>query len=82
VLAAFKVLRYAARQRAGQKELTRLERQLAAVTEQEAKLTSALAASASDYAALIELGAQLRSVQADKASLEERWLELAEELAN
>jgi ABC transport system ATP-binding/permease protein len=72
----------AARQRTGQKELSRLERQLAAVTEQEAELTGALAASASDYAALIELGARLRSVQADKASLEERWLELAEELAD
>ena len=72
----------AARQRTGRKELSRLERQLTAVTEQEAKLTGALAASASDYAALIELGAQLRSVQADKASLEERWLELAEELAD
>ncbi len=72
----------AARQRTGRKELSRLERQLTAVTEQEAKLTAALAASASDYTALIELGAQLRSVQADKASLEERWLELAEELAD
>lgn len=72
----------AARRRTGRKELGRLERQLAAVTEQEAKLTGALAASASDYNALIELGAQLRSVQADKASLEERWLELAEELAD
>ena len=72
----------AARQRTGQKELSRLERQLSAVAEQEAKLTAALAASASDYAALIELGAQLRSVQADKARLEERWLELAEDLAD
>jgi ATP-binding cassette subfamily F protein uup len=72
----------AARQRTGRKELSRLERQLAAVTEQEAELTSALAASASDYTRLIELGAQLRSVQADKAGLEERWLELAEELAD
>jgi ABC transport system ATP-binding/permease protein len=72
----------AARQRTGQKELSRLERQLTAVAGQEAKLAAELAASATDYAALIELGAQLRSVQADKASLEERWLELAEELAD
>jgi ATP-binding cassette subfamily F protein uup len=71
----------AARQRAGQKELSRLERQLTAVSRQEAELTTALAASASDYAALIDLGAQLRAVQAEKAGLEERWLELAEELA-
>jgi ABC transport system ATP-binding/permease protein len=71
----------AARQRAGQKELSRLERRLAAVSRQEAELTTALAASASAYAALIDLGAQLRTVQAEKAGLEERWLELAEELA-
>jgi len=71
----------AARQRAGQKELSRLERQLGAISRQEAELTAALAASASDYAALIDLGAQLRAVQAEKAGLEERWLELAEELA-
>ncbi len=71
----------AARQRAGQKELGRLERQLAAATRQEAELTAALAASASDYAALIDLGGQLRAVQAEKDTIEERWLELAAELA-
>jgi ABC transport system ATP-binding/permease protein len=71
----------AARRRAGQKELGRLERQLAAVSAREAELTAALAASASDYEALIDLGAQLRAVQAEKAGLEDRWLELAEELA-
>ncbi len=71
----------AARQRAGQKELGRLERQLAAATRQEAELTAALAASASDYAALIDLGGQLRAVQAEKDAIEERWLELAAELA-
>ena len=71
----------AARRRAGQKELGRLERQLAAVSAREAELTAELAASASDYEALIDLGAQLRAVQAEKAGLEDRWLELAEELA-
>ena len=70
----------AARRRTGRKELTRLERQLSRVSGQEAELTEALAGSASDYAALIELGAQLRAVQQEKASLEEHWLELAEEL--
>jgi ATP-binding cassette subfamily F protein uup len=72
----------AAAQRAGQKELGRLERQLAAIARLEAELTAALAASASDYAALIELGERLRAVHAEKASLEERWLELAEELSD
>jgi ATP-binding cassette subfamily F protein uup len=71
----------AARQRAGQKELVRLERQLARVSGQETELTEALARNATDYATLIELGAQLRAVQDEKAGLEERWLELAEQLS-
>jgi ATP-binding cassette subfamily F protein uup len=70
----------AARQRAVQKELGRLERQLDRVSGQEAELTAALAEHASDYTKLIELGAQLRAVQDEKAALEERWLALAEEL--
>ena len=32
-----------------------------------------------DYAALIDLGARLREVQADKELLEEQWLAVAEE---
>ena len=71
----------AARQRTAGKELTRLERQLGKLSEQEAALNEALAQSAADYAALIEYGAQLRALQAEKASMEERWLELAEELS-
>jgi ATP-binding cassette subfamily F protein uup len=70
----------ASQQRTGRKELARLERQLAALTRREAELSSALAASASDYTALIELGDHLKAVQSDKAGLEEQWLELAEEL--
>ena len=61
-------------------ELGRLERQLDRVSGQEAELTAALAEHASDYTKLIELGAQLRAVQDEKAGLEERWLALAEEL--
>jgi ABC transport system ATP-binding/permease protein len=71
----------AARQRAAQKELARLERQLDRVSGHEAELTRALTQSASDYTRLIELGAQLRAVQDEKAGLEERWLALAEELS-
>jgi len=70
----------AARQRAAQKELGRLERQLEKVSGQESELTAALAENASDYTKLIELGAQLRAVQDEKAGLEDRWLSLAEEL--
>jgi ATP-binding cassette subfamily F protein uup len=70
----------AARQRAGQKELARLDRQLARLAAEEDQLTEALARSAADYAALIELGGQLRALAERKDGLEERWLELAEEL--
>jgi ATP-binding cassette subfamily F protein uup len=71
----------AARQRSGQKELVRLERQISKLTNTEASLGEALARSATDYARLIELGAELRVAQEERAALEERWLALAEELA-
>jgi hypothetical protein len=67
-------------QRAARKELQRLERQLARVGDREAGLTAALAAQASDYERLIELGAELRAVQDEKARLEEQWLTVAEDL--
>jgi ABC transport system ATP-binding/permease protein len=70
----------AAQQRAGQKDLTRLERQIARLTDSEAQLHKELAESASDYERLVELGEQLRAVQAERNALEERWLEVAEEL--
>jgi len=38
-----------------------------------------LAANASDYERLVELGGQLRGVQAEKSRLEEDWLRVAEE---
>jgi ABC transport system ATP-binding/permease protein len=69
-----------AQQRAGQKELTRLERQIARLTDTEARLGADLAANASDYTRLVELGAELRAIQAERAGLEERWLEVAEEI--
>ena len=71
----------AAQQRAGQKELARLERQIARLTDSEARLAADLAANVSDYARLIELGAELRGVQAERANLEERWLLVAEEIS-
>jgi ABC transport system ATP-binding/permease protein len=66
-------------QRAARKELQRLERQIDRLSSREKELTESLAAHASDYARLIELGAQLREVQAEKAHLEENWLAVAEE---
>ena len=71
----------AARQRAGQKELAKLERQIARLTQSETRLEAELADSASDYAKLIELGAELRGVQLERASLEEQWLVVAEEIS-
>jgi ATP-binding cassette subfamily F protein uup len=65
-------------QRAAKKEMQRLERQIDRLAAREKELTAELAASASDYEKLIELGAQLRATQEEKASLEERWLVVAE----
>jgi ABC transport system ATP-binding/permease protein len=65
---------------AARKELQRLERQIDRLTTREAELSAELAAQASDYQKLIDLGAQLRSVQQDKARLEEQWLTVAAEL--
>jgi ATP-binding cassette subfamily F protein uup len=70
----------AAQQRAGQKEMTRLERQIARLAEEQARIEVELAANAADYSRLIDLGAQLREILADKAGLEERWLEVAEQI--
>jgi ABC transport system ATP-binding/permease protein len=71
----------AARKRAARKELDRLERQLDRLSGREAELTASLAEHASDYAKLIELGAQLRAVQEQKAGLEDRWLTVAEQIS-
>ena len=65
--------------RSAKKELQRLERQIDRLGAREKELTEELAARASDYEALIELGAQLREVQAEKARLEEEWLAVAEQ---
>jgi ABC transport system ATP-binding/permease protein len=65
-------------QRAAKKELQRLERQIDRLSAREEELTAELAANASDYEKLIELGAQLRAIQEEKTSLEERWLVVAE----
>jgi ABC transport system ATP-binding/permease protein len=69
----------AATQRAARKEMQRLERQIERLSTQEAELTAELAAQASDYVRLTELGAQLKGVQQEKGRLEEQWLEAAEQ---
>jgi ATP-binding cassette subfamily F protein uup len=69
----------AAAQRAAQKEMQRLERQIERLTAREAELSAELSARASDYEALVDIGRQLREVQGERASLEDRWLEAAEQ---
>jgi ABC transport system ATP-binding/permease protein len=69
-----------AAERAAKKELDRLDRQIARAGEREAKLHAELAANATNYAKLTELGAQLAAAEAEKSDLEERWLEVASSL--
>jgi len=65
--------------RDAKKELARLDRQLERLNGRESELHEALAAAAADYARLIELGDELRLLEEQKAALEDRWLELAEQ---
>ncbi|HZZ52644.1 MAG TPA: ATP-binding cassette domain-containing protein, partial [Trebonia sp.] len=69
-----------AAERAARKELQRLERQIERAAAREDVLHTELAANATDYEKLTELGAELRTVQAERAALEEHWLELASAL--
>jgi len=68
----------AAEQRAARKELSRVERAIARLDERERSLHGALAQAATDPASLQTLGAELRTLHADKARAEEQWMELAE----
>jgi ABC transport system ATP-binding/permease protein len=68
----------AAQLRDAKKQLARLDRQLERLTGRESELHQALAEAATDYARLLELGDELRLVQAEKTDLEDRWLEVAE----
>ena len=70
----------AAAERVARKELQRLERQLDRLTAREAELNTQLAANATDYEALTTLGAELRQLQAEKATLEEEWLTVADQI--
>ena len=68
----------AAEQRAARKELARLERRLDALTKQEESLHAALADAATDAGRLLALDAELREVVAEKESVEQRWLDVAD----
>jgi ATPase subunit of ABC transporter with duplicated ATPase domains len=68
----------AADQRAAKKELSRLERQIAKLDQREAALHERMATNATDYEKVSTLDAELREVLAERSSVEETWLELAE----
>ncbi|MEV0602953.1 ABC-F family ATP-binding cassette domain-containing protein [Streptomyces sp. NPDC050315] len=69
----------AAVDRATQKELQKIERQLDKIGTKEAKLHAQIADNATDFAKVAELDAQLRELRDEKDELEMRWLELAED---
>ena len=64
--------------RIARKDLARLERQLVKLDERVVKINESLAAHGSDYDKIMELDAQLKAVQGERAQVEEAWLELAE----
>ncbi len=65
-------------QREARRTLTRVERQLARLAEQEAALHAEMAEHASDYERLAAVDARLRELLEQKESLEEEWLEAAD----
>ncbi|HEX2904335.1 MAG TPA: ABC-F family ATP-binding cassette domain-containing protein [Jatrophihabitans sp.] len=66
--------------RTARKELARIERQLAKLTDRERGLHEQLAEHATDYERVGGLNAELQQLLADKDEAESRWLELSEEL--
>ena len=68
----------AASARSARKELARLDRQLEKARVQEERLHQQMVAEATDHERVLELDTALRALQAERETLEERWLELAE----
>ncbi|MDP9116177.1 MAG: ABC-F family ATP-binding cassette domain-containing protein [Actinomycetota bacterium] len=66
--------------RAARKELTRLERQIAALDKRESALHKELVTHAADFSRVAELDAELRALIADREAAEHSWLELSEEI--
>ena len=65
--------------RAGKKELSRVEREIARLDKREAELHASLAEQAADFTAVAGLDQQLRTAQQEKAALEDMWLEMYEQ---
>ncbi|MFG2095493.1 ABC-F family ATP-binding cassette domain-containing protein [Streptomyces sp. NPDC048612] len=72
-------MKAAAVNRAAQKELQKIERQLDKLGDKETKLHAQIAENATDFEKVAGLDAQLRELSTEKEELEMRWLELAEE---
>jgi ATP-binding cassette subfamily F protein uup len=66
--------------RLARKELARLERTMEKLRDREVKLHADLAAAATDHEQVFALDASLRALHDERATLEHRWLELAEQL--
>jgi ATP-binding cassette subfamily F protein uup len=64
--------------RAAKKELSRVEREIARLDARQVTIESEMAKRAADFAAVARLDEELRTLQADKAALEDSWMELYE----
>ncbi|SDR16513.1 ABC-F family ATP-binding cassette domain-containing protein [Actinopolyspora saharensis] len=68
-------------ERAARKEMSRVERQLDKLSEREQNLHTELAEAANDPDQLQKLNSQLQQLREQKDELENRWMELAEQLS-
>jgi ATP-binding cassette subfamily F protein uup len=66
--------------RAARKELSKVEREIGKLDKRERELHAELADSAADFEAVARLDEELRTVQGQKAALEDSWLELSEQV--
>jgi ATP-binding cassette subfamily F protein uup len=66
--------------RAARKELSKVEREIGKLDKRERELHAELADKAADFEAVAKLDDALRAVQAEKAALEDTWLELSDAL--
>jgi ATP-binding cassette subfamily F protein uup len=62
--------------------LVRVERALGKLEQREAQLHEQMALHATDYEKVSELDAALRELKAERASVEEEWLVLAEKIGD
>ncbi|MET8676929.1 ABC-F family ATP-binding cassette domain-containing protein [Streptomyces sp. NPDC004647] len=66
--------------RAVKKELQRIERRLDRIGDQESQLHARIAEDATDFERVAKLDTELRELAAERDDLEQRWLELAEDV--